>query len=275
VLTSAYQVLADCETCRIEGAVLELVEAAGDEGRMLEARCRYCGYAQVLGRPISPGAVPRDAAGIRAAFVRWANEEGEEVGAFLHAHFCGLEPERVEALLLARERVPTSFDVVGYLFPGAGVRGAPVLDRRAPEPADAAVVSTATARLLAASTTAARAMAALMLADGAIRPGERQFLDAFLLRAGHEPLSESDLRQWRPTDLDVPDDPERIVEAMVDLMVVDRQSDETEWRVVREFARHWGVALDRVETMRAAIERDRAGVARRLFHLLRSLFVDG
>ncbi len=132
----------------------------------------------------------------------------------------------------------------------------------------------ASARLLAASNIAGRAMAALMLADGAIRPGERRFLDAFLQRAGHAPLADADVRPWRPVDLDVPDNPERIVEAMVHLVYADRERDETEWRVVREFARHWGVSLERVDAMRKALDREHAGSVRRLFLVLRSLFVE-
>jgi hypothetical protein len=272
VASSAYQVLADCPTCRIEAAVVELVETDGEIGTTLEARCRYCGYARTLGNPVAEGVVPRDTSAVRAALERWAREEGDDVAAFVDANFCGLGSAQVEALLLAGERVPTSFDVLGYLFPGAGVQALPTVSRVA-EPDVARREETG--RLLAASNIAARAMAALMLADGEIRAGERRFLDEFLRRAGHEPLAERDLRPWRPTDLDVPDEPEPIVEAMVHLVYADRQSDETEWRVVREFARHWGVPLRHLETMRQALDREHAGIARRLFLLLRSLFVEG
>lgn len=170
----------------------------------------------------------------------------------------------------------TNFDVIALLFGGGG--GAASGSRAgmappAPEPLPRVSRHATLEELLEAPAVAARAMAALMLADGVIRPGERQFLDGFLREAGLPPLEEVDIRPWRPTDLAIPDDPEPIVEAMLHLMYADRQRDGSEWRVVREYARHWGVSLDRVEALAEELDRRHARPARRLWKVLTGLIV--
>ena len=118
----------------------------------------------------------------------------------------------------------------------------------------------------------ARAMAAVMLADGEIRAPERSFLEAFLRDNHHPPITEDDLRPWRPGDLGWLEEPAPVIEAMVALAYVDRQRDGTEWRVIREFARYWRYPLSELEAMGRAKDAATASTTRRLRTALTSLF---
>ncbi|RME24990.1 MAG: hypothetical protein D6798_09950, partial [Deltaproteobacteria bacterium] len=120
---------------------------------------------------------------------------------------------------------------------------------------------------------AVQGLLAVMLADGLIRPGERRFIDAFVARTGLPPLSEADIRPWRPNEVPRPPEPRPILEAMVDLCFIDRERDGTEWRVVREFARAWGFPLDELEAMGRQREAAQASAVTRLWRALRRLFV--
>lgn len=120
---------------------------------------------------------------------------------------------------------------------------------------------------------AVRALASVMLADGLIRPGERVFLDAFLHKAGLPPAEEAELRRWRPGEVPRPSDPEALVEAMIELAHVDRERDGSEWRVVREFARAWGLPLAEVEARGRRAEAATAPAMKRLWRALRRLVI--
>jgi hypothetical protein len=85
----------------------------------------------------------------------------------------------------------------------------------------------------------------MMMADGRIRSSERRFLDATLTRAGAPPLTDADLRVWRPTELGPLPDPAAVIEAMRLLALIDKEADGSELRVLQEFARAWGVKLSK------------------------------
>ena len=120
---------------------------------------------------------------------------------------------------------------------------------------------------------AVRALASVMLADGVIRPGERVFLDAFLHKAGLPPAEEAELRRWRPGEVPLPSDPQALVDAMIELAHVDRERDGSEWRVVREFARSWGLSLEEVERAGRRAESATAPAMKRLWRALRRLVI--
>jgi len=120
---------------------------------------------------------------------------------------------------------------------------------------------------------AIRALAAVMPADGLILPGERAFLDGFAQRAGMSAIDEAELRPWQPADVGHPADPEPILLAMVEPTFIDRQRDGSEWRVVREFARHWGYPLERLERLGERKEQELAPAMVRLWRSLRRLVV--
>ena len=54
---------------------------------------------------------------------------------------------------------------------------------------------------------------------------------------------------------------------------LDGDRDATEWRVVREFARAWGVSLDAVEKLGAELRTENERGMRKVFSKIRSLFI--
>lgn len=272
------QVLSDCPNCKVESALLELVDPHGRVGVALSARCRLCAYATELGDVVrlgDPFVLPED---VIEALGRWAAEEGEpDVGVFVAANFSGGGPAHVAARVLAGERVETSFDVIAHLFPGTmGGRGAAAAQDEGPRlpkvGAAQRTASTSTQPKIAAPADPApdprdigRALASVMLADGRIRKAERAFLDRTLAELGAPPLPDADLRVWRPTELGPVANPARVLEAMRLLALVDHEADGSEARVLREFARAWGLRLPKEPlprpTAMAALGRALAALA--------------
>jgi hypothetical protein len=121
--------------------------------------------------------------------------------------------------------------------------------------------------------TPARALAAIMLADGVMKEKEHRFLEAWLARNGHPPLIQEDLRAWRPGDLAPPAQVEPLVHAMIELAHVDRERDGTEWRVVREFARRWGYPMAELEARGRTVDELVAPVSTQLWRMIRAIFV--
>jgi hypothetical protein len=260
-----WQVLADCAHCRVEAAVVEWMDplvAVCARGIPAERRCRACGATErpddagVLQIVAAPAAMAEPAVA-RAALARWAGEEGEaDLEQFCRGNLGGSLDEVVGKLGRA-EVVGTTFDVIAFLFPGGGGGGSSgsaaadpglprIVDGQPEVPAPATPVAPAPMD----AHTPARFLVSVMVADGDLRAGERTFVVRFLERRGLPPLSPSDLRVWRPTELGTPPDAtlaHELVEAAVHLMHLDRGRDGSEWRVIRAFAAAWGVRDDHVE----------------------------
>lgn len=220
--------------------------------------------------------------------------------------------DRVCELLAKGERVETSFDAIAWLFPGVGAVGggggaaAPAKDfdahdtldsgppelassgasgspivtwpdvrRHRPSIAPVAIPMTheSIPKHLRPLRVSARALASVMLADGLADASDRAFLDRTLAGWGHPPIEPTDLAVWRPHDLGWPHDPGAVVEAMCRLAYVDGQRDATEWRVVREFARSWGVSLEAVESLGRQLAKDHERGVKRAWSSFKSLFV--
>ena len=270
------QVLSDCPHCRVESALVELIDPSERIGVAIEARCRLCGYAAELGDVVQLGQPFLDHDDVVEALARWAAEDGEaDVAVFAVANFNGRDPGAIARAVLAGERVDTGFDVIAWLFPalqGGGPRGddddrprlprvgvgvgpsaeaggpggnplagrygaAPRPQRTAPEPPPVVAPPAPDPRDLG------RALASVMLADGQIRPAERRFLDQALARAGAAPLADEDLRVWRPTELGPVGDAKGVIAAMRALALCDHEADGSERRVLEEYARAWQVPL--------------------------------
>ncbi|AKF04099.1 hypothetical protein [Sandaracinus amylolyticus] len=302
----AFEALSDCAACRVESSVVELIAARGGAGVVLESKCRLCLREQREGALVFAGErFAGDEAAARAALARWARSEGDDdVERFVQAHFAvvgpGVDAVGAIAARLARgEPVETSFDAIAWLFPGVGAiggGGAPPArpeddDARAttpfvrPAPQESAPPVRRSVPPIIPTThesiplhkqplrVSARALCAVMLADGQASPADRAFLDATLRAWGHPPLRDDDLAVWRPHDLGWPHDPRAVVDAMARLAFVDGERDTTEWRVAREFARAWGVPLEVLEALGLELEREHERGLRRVVSSLTRLFV--
>lgn len=273
-----WQVLADCPHCRTEAGVVELMDPNDPQcaaGIPSERRCRMCGWQE----GVRPPANLRDASAALAALQAWAVEEGEpDVGVFARGSF-GAEADEVVARLVRGDAVPTTFDVIAFLFPSGGaasiqraVERTVVVDR-APE--TRAEPTLAVEPEVTDPRTPARVLVSVMVADGTLRAGERRFIVQFLEREGLPPLAPDDLRVWRPSELGPVPEPamrDRVLEAAVHLMHLDRERDGSEWRVVRTFARAWGVDDQRLDQWDRRYDRRYSSAMGRLGQLLVRLF---
>lgn len=230
-MSTAVEVLLDCSWCRVESAVVAVLDPDP-----IEQRCRLCGLAE--------GVTPLDLSlpdAALAALAAFAVAEGEgDVEAFC-AHSIGLPVDEVVRRLVAREVVPTNFDAVAWLFGGggrAGVEDAKVGEGtgRTPPPFPQPIAAPPGPRI------APRALASVMVADGEVRPRERLFVEGWLAARGLPPVSGSELRVWRPHELGSPPEPLRteLLLACIELAHVDQQPDDAEWRVVQAYGRAWG-----------------------------------
>lgn len=274
-MSEAFEILSDCGLCRVEGAVVELIDPGRAAGVAVLARCRLCGREERLGKETRPGAPPTSPDEALAALSRWAAEDGEsDVARFCEGSFAGLSVVEVSALLVAREPVATNFDVMAWLF--GGMTGGGGADSPRAQGAAAPTSPSAPAEPPPPPPPAfhlGRALASVILADGRASPAEQAMVDRVLQQAGQPPLLPEDLRVWRPLELGRPDDPAPVVEAMAKLAWADGQRDETEWRVVREFARAWGFPAARLAALDARLEAAHASVPAQLWSGLKRLFI--
>jgi hypothetical protein len=208
--------------------------------------CPTCAYEPTLTlRQAAADLTDPDRA--RAAIGAWATEDGEDdPERFCQANL-GLPVDAVIALLADRAVVPTTFDVIAWLFPTAGsgtgrVDGTPLSAQ--PGPAPIPVTEREPPPFLDPRGPA-RVLVSVMLADGAIRRGEMAFIRRWLEKEGLPMPTTDDLRVWRANDLPSIGDArlrERLLEACVELVHLDGQRDESEWRVIQDYARCWGIS---------------------------------
>jgi len=250
-----------------------------EAARFGEAPCPHCDYEPLrmeVHGPLDLG----DQAAARAALVRWAEEEGVPVDDFCAANM-GRPADEVVQLLVQRRPVPTSFDVIAYLFPSGAAGGAASM-ARTPEVVDLPPVEVVEPDPVVVGggeapmhpRTPARVLVSVMLADGELRAGERQFVNRFLQLHDLEPLSHNDLRVWRPLELGPQPPPElrdRILEAAVHLAHLDRERDGSEWKVLSAFARAWGVTDDQLGVWDKQYDRRYATTMNRLWRSLTRL----
>jgi len=207
------------------------------EGAHESHTCAHCDYTVTLTR--TPGLDLTDEQAIRSALTAWAKDEGLSLDELCEGSLNG-STEQVIGRYLGGEPVESTLDAIAFLFPGmaagtaVGVQVQPSTETEVSSPPERISDSRAPARLLVS----------VMVADGQIRVGERAFVDAFLEREGLSPLSAPDLRPWRPHEVGPLLDQglaERTIETAVALMHLDGERDGSELRIVRSFARSWGV----------------------------------
>lgn len=267
------QILSDCPHCRVESALVELIDPSERVGIAIEGRCRLCGYATELGEVVRLSEPFVDEADVIEALARWAAEDGEpDVAVFVAANFNGRGPDAVARAVLAGERVDTGFDVIAWLFPGQqgggrrreddlggriapaplpterGTGGpggpeAPLAGRygAAPRPPIPNTPPVVTPPRAPDPRDITRALVSVMVADGRILDVERRFLAHALERLGAPPPASEEERVWRPQELGPVADPSAVMRAMHGLAVCDDELDGSELRVLEEFARAWSL----------------------------------
>lgn len=224
-----------------------ILSADSREGR---APCESCGYQPRLVRLAEPADLT-DRERARAALAAWARDEGEEDPERFCLANLGMPVDAAVALLAEKQVVPTTFDVIAWLFPTTA-SGSGRTDGHAVPKVEAPTELPPTQSEPPAFVdphVPARVLASVMLADGAIRKGEREFIRSWLDEEGLPQPRHEDLRVWRAPDLGAISDRrlrERLLEACVELVHLDGQRDDSEWRMIRDYARWWGVPEDRI-----------------------------
>lgn len=270
-----WQAVGDCTWCKVEGATIELIDPEHGSfayGRAATLSCNLCGYAETYdgldlqrcvscGEALTEGAreahaceacghAPaatvtdgidlQDGDAVRTALLGWARREGLEVDE-LTSGSLGLDPDTLVTRLAAGEPIESSLHAIAFLFPGVAAGGsasATVPDDVVPPPAP--VIELAPVDVMAP----ARLLVSVMLADGAIVAGEQAFVEAFLVKHALPPLQPEDLRPWRPHEIGrIESDAlaRASLEAAVELMHLDGARDGSELRIIRTFARVWGI----------------------------------
>jgi hypothetical protein len=263
----AFEVRVPCPTCRVEGARVEMWDA-GDA--LLEARpCRLCSAAGP--GDAAPG-LPRTPADLHCALAAWAADEGlDSAEELVEAYFVLPSVDAIFAALSRGEPVETTFDVVDYLFSsGGGTGGAAAVDlppsvrppMAAPRagsvpigttipmgPATDAPVSRSFARF-GGPYDELLALASVAAADGEASEDDQATLAEAAARRGIPPLPPHEVRVRRPGEIDPPatlGQREVLLKEMFWMAWSDSELDESELRVVRAFARAWGVDPQRVQ----------------------------
>jgi hypothetical protein len=241
-----YQVLSDCPTCRVEAALVELMDPSERIPVTIEGRCRLCGYATQLGEVTNLGAPFVSPEDVIDALRRWAAEDNEpDVATFTASNFGGLTPGAVAARVLAGERVETGFDVIAYLFPGmAGGSSA----SRAVNPVEGPAASTGWVHAPPPAKDPdprdiTRALVSILAADGGLAQEDRPILEREMVALNARAIPGSEVRVWRPNEIGPIADPPAVIEAMRRLALATGEPDESERRVLREYAAAWGVPL--------------------------------
>ena len=268
-----YEILEDCPHCLTESAALCLFDPAhpaSTPGTPIDRRCRMCGAHQVLivdeaGHPnLFSHTPPSDLTSLEAAHFaleRWSKEEGEpDVDLFCRANLSGSLPEIV-AMLGQRQPIATNFDVIQYLFPATATasnvsKAAEVVPRPPPklEP---------TPPIRPEPRTIARLLASVIAADGRIRKDELAYAQKFLRMEGHAELLPSEIRIWRSAELPPPNDREarfRAIQAAIELAHLNGETDESEWNVIHDFARSWGIPEEQMVDWNRTYEKRHASL---------------
>lgn len=224
-----------CPNCRVP---------LGQAARSGDAPCPGCGYRPTL-EPIRAPEDLQDVDRALWALRRWAQEEGEDVDSFCQGNM-GTAAAQVARALAEHQPVSTSFDVIAFLFPGGAPRGAAQPPKRPSEvPTLVSEVIEVPRELQPMDPrTPGRLLVSVMVADGTLRASEQRFVQRWLERESLPAPEPGELRVWRPSELGAPP-PEpirdRLLEAAVHLMHLDRERDGSEWRVIVTFARAWGL----------------------------------
>ncbi len=228
-----------------------------DEASLDAHRCPHCGTHASLA-DTSVGARFGTEAELELALLSWAKEEGLATSAdLLEAYFVLASAPEVLASLARGDRVETTFDVADYLFSSGGTSaggagGAEPIVLRAsipPAPVTTRMSQPVSIRPTGGAREELLALASVAAADGEASLEDQQGLLRAAEKRGMPPLPPFDVRVWRPNEIPAPGtlvDRERVLEEMLQLAWSDGQLDASELRVIKDFARAWGIDPQRV-----------------------------
>ena len=256
-----FHILHSCPNCLIEGVLVEAFDEGVEEA--VSFSCSFCQYSPSKNKGID--FVHEEQ--IKSHLQSWVEKEGgKDVQHFCEMNFYGLSQQEVIERLLNKQPIESSFDVLEYLFPGFGGGGISVTTDEEEDLWEEPLLTEEAYSYVPDSSipVEARALAAVMLADGDWREEEEQLINQILQKQGLSHIQEEDKYGWMPVDLPIPNDPDGLILSMMDVAFVDEELDESEWRVIKEFARYWG--CDR-KTILAERER-RIGPPKSMFFRL-------
>jgi len=217
-------------------------------------RCPFCNaFAELV--ETSPAVDLRTRPELEGALGVWAREEGLASAAELvQAYFVLPSVDEVIGALERGEAVETTFDVADYLFSGGGggsgaAAGEPVVVREEAAPATLRIISVVPPRPAGGPREELLAIASVAAADGEASEDDQLVLQRAAARRGVAALDPEEVRVWRPNEIDPPatlQDREKVLEEMFQIALSDGQLDESELRVIREYARAWGVDPERL-----------------------------
>lgn len=242
-----FHILHSCPNCLIEGVLIEAFEENTEEP--VSFACSFCQHEPSK----KEGITFVDAEQIKHHLHEWVHREGgKNVDQFCEMNFYGLSQEEVIDNLLNKEPIPSSFDVLEYLFPGFGGGGISITSDEEQQDWEEPLLTEEAYSYVPDSSipVEARALAAVMLADGDWREDEERLINQILQAQGLSSVQEEDKYGWMPIDLPIPKDPEKLILQMMDVAFVDEELDESEWRVIKEFARYWGCDRKKLQAER-------------------------
>ena len=260
---------ARCQMCGAsgEGRVADLESVAPGDGcpgcgasiedDMRDAhRCGFCG----TGAHFEPTVGPRSLASHREvedALQAWARAEAlEGTSELLEAYFSVGTSAEIFLALEAGERIETTFDVADYLFSSGGAAGStdePAVMREAEEAPPSTqrnIPRGSLPPLPFTSRDELLALASVAAADGEASPEDLSVLLRAAEKRQVQRLLPDEIRVYRPGEITPPPtlvDRERLMEEMLQMAWADGQMDESELRVIKGFARTWGVDPERIK----------------------------
>jgi len=214
-------------------------------------RCPFCG-THARSEQTQPSTKIVELAVLEERLDDWATHEGvPNARALVEAYFVlpGV-PEVLEAMRRG-EPVETSFDVVDYLFSGGGggSGGEPAVMREEEAPRTERMPGPRSRRTTGGAREELLALASVAAADGEASADDRVALARAAQRRLVAPLGEGDVRVWRPNEVEPPptlEDRERVLEEMFQLAWTDGELDDSELRVIRDYARAWAIDPERL-----------------------------
>jgi hypothetical protein len=272
-----------------------------DDASLAAHRCPFCGASAAVVET-APARIPGNVDELERALAGWAVEEALATpGEIVEGYFVLTTPAELLAALARGEAVETTFDVVDYLFSGHGQGGAPAtkpaIDGAPPDapPAPPAPITTgapfpsrdersppvsirmgspagwsgsgpASVRRVGGLRDELLALASVAASDGEASEDDLAVLAQAAANRGIPPLTLDEIRVRRPGEIDAPPtlvQREKVLEEMFQIAWSDDELDESEVRVVRDFARAWGVDPQRVTEWTAiATSRGSSRIAR-------------